>query len=691
MNSKNVLGVLAGQASIVSILMLVLVIAIFGAPRLQENQVAAEKIGTEMAISKAETIAQTLLSQSENGAVRDYRSNVYSSRHLVHALTHPPMDTAPRGFIPRAVEHLRREPQHPYLEFQSLAGQRTLLYAFADREDGMVMLELPLERESAIVGRFFGQSYLSGSVIGYIAIALLMLGAFGLRYFLRSIIALPPEQRREVIQSGLQQDSFHGKHNLLPWLCGLCVVVFALDLSDIFNSAIGIGYVFAVMLALSSNRHWHATAVATFGAALLFASPIISPYDNSWWTKLDHHALTLFALFVTGFFGSASMRKSRNEALALAEAMRSRHETSELRTALQRAEAAEAQTNRLLERMRMANESAGISVYEWDPRSDIVRIDAGSPSITRFSERNSLKGTEYAQRFVHADDREEWLNLFRRALSGKNDNDVISYRYRAVLPNEEIAFIQFHGRVLRDASGTATGVLAVDWDVTHEEKAKLEIARQARELQDAQERFERAVNGTQDALFEFNLLTGEMWHSPRFLQMLEYEPQEQLGLESLTHPEDAGRLAKAMSDHLRNGTPYDIEYRLRRKDGEWLWVRSRAAAQRDEEQCPLWLAGSIHDITAERTAREALVRATEEAEAASRSKSTFLATMSHEIRTPMNGIIGMTGLLLDTGLDRMQRDYAETIRASADSLLTILNDILDFSKIEAGKLDIENI
>jgi len=139
------------------------------------------------------------------------------------------------------------------------------------------------------------------------------------------------------------------------------------------------------------------------------------------------------------------------------------------------------------------------------------------------------------------------------------------------------------------------------------------------------------------------------------------------------------------------GEKFSYDARATTRSGTAIDIQVAVAPLLDDGNRCIGSIAVARDVTQHKRSEEALRLAREAAEAANHAKSSFLARMSHEIRTPMNGVLGMTELLLETGLTSTQRKYADTVQRSGRNLLGIINDLLDFSKIEAGKLELENV
>lgn len=272
--------------------------------------------------------------------------------------------------------------------------------------------------------------------------------------------------------------------------------------------------------------------------------------------------------------------------------------------------------------------------------------------------------------------------------------------------------VWYTGIALYDESGRPIGILnALHDQPVHSptnlaeilsifsHRASAELLRQHTEasLAASEERFALAIQAADEGIWDWNILTGDVFYSPRWKNMLGYQDNElENNLDTwrfLVHPADLRKNEQDFAEKLANiPTSFQTqsEFRMRHKDGSYRHILSHSTVVRDAQGRPLRVVGTHLDLTGRKEMEESLHRAKEAAEAANRAKSTFLANMSHELRTPLNSILGFAQLLQhESNLTTKQLEKLQIITHSGDHLLKLINSVLDVSKVEAGQASLQ--
>ncbi len=216
------------------------------------------------------------------------------------------------------------------------------------------------------------------------------------------------------------------------------------------------------------------------------------------------------------------------------------------------------------------------------------------------------------------------------------------------------------------------------------------------------------LNGLNDGVWDYHVLTDKITFSGSYETLLGVRIDElDDDHESFTrfiHPEDLPNLRESLGEYLKNPTRcYEGIFRVKHKDGHWVWILSRGISIADADGTIIRMTGTHTDITVHKQREEELkyfikenelqraelIEAKEIAEDASHAKSDFLAMMSHEIRTPMNAVIGLSSMLMKTDLSEKQKSMTTMLHDNADLLLKLIDSLLDFSRLESRNVELE--
>jgi PAS domain S-box-containing protein len=339
------------------------------------------------------------------------------------------------------------------------------------------------------------------------------------------------------------------------------------------------------------------------------------------------------------------------------------------------------------ERLAFALEGAQEGLWDWQIQTGEVYFSPRMETMLGYRPGDWRPHVDTWKSLVHPDDLPNVLKRLDDHVSGRVH--FYHVEHRMLHKDGHWVWVKDSGCVVeRDKQGRPLRAVG-----THVNISEIKQIEQA--LRVSQSSLAEAQRIAKLGSWELNLRTDELVWSDEVYRIFEIDKASfQATCEAFLdciHPEDRERVSRAFIESLSQNKPYDIIHRLNLPQGRIKYVHELSETQCDGEGTPIYARGTVQDITDRYLAELELIQAKEQAEAATRAKSDFLATMSHEIRTPMNGVIGMAELLAETDLDYEQRDGVEVIRSSGQLLLEIINDILDFSKLEANQVILESL